>query len=55
MTVDEMIEWLESAKRQNPDRGIGDYEVITDERVGVLDPMVDHGMGTVILSMDSGA
>ena len=30
MTVDEMIEWLESAKRQSPDRDVGSYLLAYD-------------------------
>ena len=58
MTVDELIEWFESAKRQSPDREVGSYEVVGDvfgDVFGDLDPLVDHGNGTVKLDWDSGA
>ena len=39
MTVDELIEWLESAKRQSEQSGqdISNYEI-------EIDPKVDHGL-----------
>lgn len=46
MTVDELIEWLESAKRIAAQSGqeIGDYEVVAE-----IDPKVDHGTNEVRL------
>lgn len=46
MTVDELIDWLESAKRIAEQSGqeIGDYEVGVD-----IDPRVDHGTNEVRL------
>lgn len=41
MTVDELILWLESIKRQNPDRPVCDYFVT------VSDCEVDHADATV--------
>ena len=59
MTVDELIEWLESAKRTSEESGqqIGEYPimcrsstVINGEDMYLLpDPRVDHGLSTVIL------
>jgi len=63
MTVDELIEWLESAKRVAEESGqeIGEYPVVYQSGMQgfidggprsvyyIPDPKVDHGLSTVIL------
>jgi len=55
MTIDELQEWIASAKRQS-DQDIGEYKV---EIVGtvlpagreILDAEVDHGLSTLFMSI----
>ena len=50
MTVDEMIEWLESAKRQSEQSGqdISNYPIYI-EYVGSIHLKVDHGENAVFI------
>jgi len=50
MTVDELIDWLNSAKRQSEDSGqsIANYP-LQNEEGGLFEPVVNHKMGIVFL------
>lgn len=51
MTVDELIEALESIKRQNPKRPIGDYLVLNEDGEH-LETVVEHSLNVVSMMME---
>ena len=56
VTVDDLIEWLESAKRQNPDRDIGGYKVNVPYNSShdgpIQDGKVDHDKNSILFWSD---
>ena len=53
MTVDDLIEWLESAKRQGGER-VGDYDIVVetpDYKTDCEDLEVDHVAGMVVMEV----